>query len=159
MGGALDVPGPDLSLRWGEPRPDLRSVGPFPSPLARSDRFLPRAFRLSPVPSMEEKQGGEWKNGEEGKWMKTANHRQPARRLTTGISRDPAIRTWTKAAVVIVVVGVVVDIVFDGRRIKLWLYPHPFVLVRLRSPEALDRVRVLISFGEGSCTVLQRRVS
>lgn len=31
MGGALDVPGPDLSLRRDEPRPDLRSVGPFPS--------------------------------------------------------------------------------------------------------------------------------
>lgn len=31
MGGALDVPGPDLSLRPGESRPDLRSVGPFPT--------------------------------------------------------------------------------------------------------------------------------
>lgn len=43
--------------------------------------------------------------------MKTANHRQPARRLATGISRDPAVRIRTKAAVVAVVVGVVVDIV------------------------------------------------
>lgn len=58
--------------------------------------------------------------------MKTTNHRQPARRLTTGISRDPAIQIRTKAAVVVVVVvGVVVDIVFDGRRIKLWALPAP----------------------------------
>lgn len=33
--------------------------------------------------------------------MKTANHRQPARRLTAGISRDPAIQTRTKAAVLL----------------------------------------------------------
>jgi len=58
MGGALDVPGPDLSLRRGEPRPDLRSVGPFPSPLVRT-RFLPRTFRLSSV-------FHRWKRNKEG---------------------------------------------------------------------------------------------
>lgn len=117
--------GPDLNLGRGRARG--RTTGSCRSlfPSCSSEPLQPSARLTSRCPSRPAKRGGGgrrgWKGRRGGKWMKTANHRQqPARRLTTGISRDPAVWIRTKAAVVAVVVGVVVDIVFDGRRIKLW---------------------------------------
>lgn len=67
MGGALDVPGPDLSLRPGEPRPDLRSVGPFPSSRSFGPLSSPRAFisRLS-IDGRGAKRGMEGPKGASG---------------------------------------------------------------------------------------------
>lgn len=105
MGGALDVPGPDLSLRDGrdgtvrdESRLGLRSVDPFPSTV-RPDRSVPPLVSSPSVLSFSREAAGRMEGSRtRGEWMKTANHRQPARRLATGISRDPA-RIRTKAAV------------------------------------------------------------
>lgn len=118
MGGALDIPGPDLSP--GRDEPGLRSVGPFPPPGACGASPFPLASSpRDQVPAVHHAVEGGMEEPTRGKWMKTANYRQPARRLTTGISRDPATGP-DKGSLVVVVVGVVVDIVFDGRRIKLW---------------------------------------
>ncbi|TGZ53614.1 hypothetical protein DBV15_05141 [Temnothorax longispinosus] len=54
MGGALDVPGPDLSLRPGAPRPDLRSRRSLSFLSFVRTAFPPRASH-----PMEEEQGGE----------------------------------------------------------------------------------------------------
>lgn len=59
MGGALDVPGPDLSLRRGEPRPDLRSVGPFPSSRSFGPLSAPRVSPLLAVHRQTRSGGGE----------------------------------------------------------------------------------------------------
>jgi hypothetical protein len=63
MGGALDVPGPDLSLRRGEPRPDLRSRRSLSLLSFARARFPPRA-RVSSLARHRRKRsvrGGEWK--------------------------------------------------------------------------------------------------
>jgi len=68
MGGALDVPGPDLSLRRGESRPDLRSVGPFSLLSFVQAAFLPARFASPPLagPSTEGERRGEWKGRRRG---------------------------------------------------------------------------------------------
>lgn len=83
MGGALDVTGPDLGPGDQAARLGLRSVGPFPLPiLSLSLSFFLVCLNRGGMSVRENKC--------ERERERSANHRQPARRLE-GISRDLAM--------------------------------------------------------------------
>lgn len=156
MGGALDVPGPDLSLRRGEPRPDLRSVGPFPSSCSFGPLSSPRVSPLA-RPSTEEERGEEWKGRQRGQ---VDENGQPLAACAATHDRNIKRSCYTDPDK-----GSRCCCCWRCCRHRLrWSSNKVMGFARTRlsllgCPGAVDRAGVSISPGEGHRAVLQRRVS